>query len=65
MRRPLAPLKLAYWGSSVPSYEVQKLSDGRGVVKIGPDYGNTFDADEVRQLYAWLGKVVEDLDNGV
>lgn len=69
MGRPLTPLSL---GNPRDSWDTRRFNLTKGT-KVSPvvlqsnfpaDY-LTFSEGEVRQLHSWLGKVVEDLDQGV
>lgn len=74
MKRPLEALELPYYyksganGTKVnlnqPPWRATKAtrSDSPYAVTLGT---TPLDADEVRQLHAWLGEVVSDLNAGV
>jgi len=71
MRRPLAPLKLPYFNRTangkIPTgrdYVVSKNTTNKYDVVTIPTFAD-LEADEVRALHTWLGKVVEDLDAGL
>ena len=63
MRRPITPLPLFWWGTSSKAYDLTKGTVGPHVVKVGTL--TSWNEEEVRKVHAWLGQVVEDLDQGV
>lgn len=63
-KRPLEPLQLTWWGNGKPAfgYTLVKEPCGPGVFTL---FGTRLNAQEARDIHAWLGKLIEDLDAGV